>query len=63
MFNTYSRGPIEQSLIDIGGDYNLGGADSPHTHSPTFPTSYLPFPLVALLGLHFNPAPLLKPQF
>jgi hypothetical protein len=34
--------------------YNLGGAGLPHTHSSTFPTSCLPFPLVAPSGLHFN---------
>jgi hypothetical protein len=28
-----------------------------HAHSPTFPTSYLPFPLVAPPGLHFNQVP------
>jgi hypothetical protein len=56
-FNTCSWGPTEQSLIDIGGGYNLGGAGSPHTHSPSFPTSCLPFPLVAPLGLHFNQVP------
>jgi hypothetical protein len=56
-FNTFSWGPTEQSLIDTGGGYNLGGAGSPHTHSPTFPTSYLPFPLVALPDLHFNQVP------
>jgi hypothetical protein len=59
-FNTCSCGPTEQSLIDTGGGYNLGGASSPHTHSPTFPTSCLPFPLVAPPGLYFNQAPLLK---
>jgi hypothetical protein len=34
--------------------YNLEGANLPHTHSPTFPTGCLPFPLVAPPGLHFN---------
>jgi hypothetical protein len=53
-FNTYSRGPIERSLIDTGGGYNLGGADLPHTHSSIFPTSCPHFPLVAPSGLHFN---------
>jgi hypothetical protein len=28
-----------------------------HAHSPTFPTSYLPFPLVAPPDLHFNQVP------
>jgi hypothetical protein len=61
-FNTCSRGPTERSWIDTDGGYNLEGAGSPHTQSPTFPTSYLSFPLLAPLGLHFNQAPLLKPQ-
>jgi hypothetical protein len=50
-FNTCSRGPTERSLIDTDGGYNLGGAGLPHTHSLTFPTSCLPFPLVAPPGL------------
>jgi hypothetical protein len=54
MFNTCSRGLTERSLIDTGGDYNLGGAGLPHTHFPIFPTSCPHFPLVALPGLHFN---------
>jgi hypothetical protein len=60
-FNTCSWGSTEQSLIDAGGGYNLRGAGSPHTHSLTFLTSCLPFPLVALPGLHFNQALPLKP--
>jgi hypothetical protein len=63
MFNTCSWGPTEQSIIDTGGGYNLEGVGLPHTHSPTFPTSCLPFPLVVPPNLHFNQAPLLKPQF
>jgi hypothetical protein len=62
MFNTSSSGPTEQSLIVTGGGYNLGGPGLPHAHSLTFSTSYLPFPLVASTDLHFNQAPLLKPQ-
>jgi hypothetical protein len=53
-FNTFSRGPTEQSLIYIDGGYNLGGAGLPHTHSSTFLTSCPHFPLVAPPGLHFN---------
>jgi hypothetical protein len=53
-FNTCSRGPIERSLIDTGGGYNLGGAGLPHTHSPTFPSSCPHFSLMAPPGLHFN---------
>jgi hypothetical protein len=46
-FNTCSWVPTERSLTDTGGGYNLKGADFPHIHSPTFPTSCLPLPLVA----------------
>jgi hypothetical protein len=53
-FNTCSQGPTKRSLTDTGGGYNLEGADSPHTHSLTFPTSCLPFPLVPPSGLHLT---------
>jgi hypothetical protein len=53
-FNTCSRGPTEQSLIDKGGGYNLGGASLPHIHFLTFLTSYPHFPLMAPPGLYFN---------
>jgi hypothetical protein len=53
-FNTCSQGPTERSLIDTDGGYNLGGAGLPHTHSPSFRTSCLRFPLMALPGLQFN---------
>jgi hypothetical protein len=59
-FNTCSWGSTKQSLIDTGGGYNLEGVGLPHTHSPTFPTSYLPFPLVASPGLHFNQVPVIN---
>jgi hypothetical protein len=49
-------GPTERSLTDTGGGYNLEGAGLPHIHSPTFPTSCLPFPLMAPPGLYFNQA-------
>jgi hypothetical protein len=61
-FNTCSWGPTERFLIDTGGGYNLEGAGLPHTHSPTFPTSYLPFPLVAPPGLQFNQVPTFTPS-
>jgi hypothetical protein len=53
-------GPTEQSLTNTGGGYNLGGAGLPHTHSPTFPTSCLHFPLKAPPDLHFNQVPAIK---
>jgi hypothetical protein len=62
-FNTCSRGPTERSLIDTGGVYNLGGVGLPHTHSPTFPSSCLRFPLKAPLGLHFNQATTINQSF
>jgi hypothetical protein len=37
--------------------YNLGGAGLPHTHSSTFPTSCLRFPLKVPPDLHFNQGP------
>jgi hypothetical protein len=40
-----------------GRGYNLGGAGLSHTHSLTFPTSCLRFPLKAMPGLHFNQGP------
>jgi hypothetical protein len=53
-FNTCSWVPTEWSLIDIGGGYNLECVILLQTHSPTFPSSCLPFPLVAPNGLQFN---------
>jgi hypothetical protein len=53
-FNTCSWGPTHRSLTDTGEGYNLGGAGSPHTHSLTFPTSCLHFPLRAPPSLQFN---------
>jgi hypothetical protein len=61
-FNTCSLGATERSLIDTGAGYNLGGASLPCTHSSTFPTSCIPFPLVTPPGLHFNQVPLIKPR-
>jgi hypothetical protein len=61
-FNTCSWGPTERSLTDTGGGYNLEGAGLTHTHSPTFLTSCLPFPLVAPSGLKFNQAPAFTPS-
>jgi hypothetical protein len=56
-------GPTERSLTDTGGSYNLEGADLPHTHSPTFPTGCLPFPLVAPPDLHFNQVSAINQSF
>jgi hypothetical protein len=61
-FNTCSWGSTKWSLIDTGGGYNLGGAGSPHTHSPTFPTSCPHFPLMASPGLQFNQVLTTKPK-
>jgi hypothetical protein len=61
-FNTCSWGPTERSLTDPGGGYKLGCAGLSHTHSLTFPTSCLPFSLVAPPGLQLHQDPLLKPQ-
>jgi hypothetical protein len=61
-FNTCSRGSTDRFLTDTGGGYNLGGADLSRTHSPTFPNSYLHFPLRAPPGLHFNQVSVIKPK-
>jgi hypothetical protein len=61
-FNTCSWGPIKRSLTDTGGGYNLEGVGLPHTHSLTFPTSCLPFSLVAPPGLQFNQVPAFTPN-
>jgi hypothetical protein len=53
-FNICLRWSIHRSLTNTGGVYNLGGVGLPRTHSPTFPTSCLHFPLRASSGLHFN---------
>jgi hypothetical protein len=55
--NTCSRGSTHRSSTNTGRGYNLGGAIFPHTHSPTFPSSCLHFPLKAPPGLHFNQPP------
>jgi hypothetical protein len=55
-------GPTHRSLTDTGRGYNLGGAILPHTHSPTFPTSCLHFPLMAPPSFHFNQVPVIKPK-
>jgi hypothetical protein len=52
-----------QSLTDTGGGYNLGGAGLPHIHSPTFPTSCLPFHLLFPSGLQFNQVLTTKSKF
>jgi hypothetical protein len=61
-FNTYSWRPTKQSLTDTCRGYNFEDAGLPQTHSLTFPTSCLPFPLVALPGLHFNQVPAFTPS-
>jgi hypothetical protein len=43
--------------------YNLRGAGLPHTHSPTFPTSCLRFPLMVVPNFHFNQVLTTKPKF
>jgi hypothetical protein len=43
-FNTCSRGPIERSLTDTGGGYNLEGVDFPRTTPQPFQPAASPFP-------------------
>jgi hypothetical protein len=61
-FNTCSRGLIHRSLTDTDGGYNLVGVGLPQTHSLTFPTNCLHFPLMAPPGLQFNHIPSIKPK-
>jgi hypothetical protein len=53
-FNTRAWGPTERSLTDTGRGVQLWRCQFSTYHSPTFPTSYLPFPLVAPPGLHLT---------
>jgi hypothetical protein len=53
-FNTCSRGPTEWSLTDTGGGLQPWRCWLSTYHSPTFPTSCLPFPLVAPPDLHLT---------
>jgi hypothetical protein len=62
-FKTCSWGPTYRSLTDTGGSYNLGGTGLPHSHSLTFPTSCLHFPLIAPPSLHFNQVLTTKPKY
>jgi hypothetical protein len=43
--------------------YNLGGVGLPRTHSPTFPSSCLRFPLIAPPGLQFNQVLAIQSKF
>jgi hypothetical protein len=53
-FNTYSLGSTHRSLTDIGGGYNLRGANFSH-HTPLpFHPAISAFHLRVLPGLHFN---------
>jgi hypothetical protein len=40
-----------RALTDTGGGYHLGAPNFRSDHSPSFPSSILRFPLIALLGL------------
>jgi hypothetical protein len=62
MFNTCSRGPTHQSLINIGGGYNLGGAGLPHTTPRPSQPAISTFHLRASPGLQFNQVPTTKPK-
>jgi hypothetical protein len=39
------------ALTDTGGGYHLGAPNFRSNHSPSFPSSILPFPIIAPLGL------------
>jgi hypothetical protein len=48
---TCSSRPNDRSLIDRGGGYHLEALNFRSDHSSSFPSSILPFPLIAPLGL------------
>jgi hypothetical protein len=54
IFNTCSRGPTERSLTDTCEGLQPWRCRLSTYHSSTFPTNYLPFPLVAPPGLHLT---------
>jgi hypothetical protein len=62
-FNTCSRGPTHRSLTDIGGGYNLGGADLPHHTPRPFQPTVSTFHQRAPPGLQFNLVLSTKPEF
>jgi hypothetical protein len=47
----FNRAQPMRVLIDIGGSYHLEDLNIRSDHSPSFPSSILHFPLIALLGL------------
>jgi hypothetical protein len=61
-FNTYSWGPTNWSLTDIGGGYNLRGAGLPHTTLQSSQPAVSTFHLRTPLGLQFNRVPSTKPK-
>jgi hypothetical protein len=61
-FSTCLWGPTHRYLTDTGRSYNLEGVGLSHTHSPTFSTSCLHFPLSAPPSLQFNQALSTKPK-
>jgi hypothetical protein len=48
---TCSSGSDDQSLTDTGGGYHLEALNFRSDHSSSFPSSILPFPLIAPPGL------------
>jgi hypothetical protein len=61
-FNTCSWKPTHWSLTDIGGGYNLGGADFSHITSQPFQPVISTFHLKTPPDLHFNHKPSTKPK-
>jgi hypothetical protein len=53
-FNTCSRGPTHQFLIDTGGDYSLEGASFSHSTPRPSQLTVSPFHLRAPPSLQFN---------